>query len=179
MWSCLCDCGAQKVIDLQSMKSGATRSCGCHNSKVTAKRNFKHGQADGPEHLTWVRMWQRCTNERNPHYAEYKDRAPPPEWRDFPTFYADVGPRPTPQHSLDRIDNEKPYGPGNCRWATAETQAGNTRRNIYVDLDGERLWLAEACRRVGGRLPKYGTITSRISKGQTIEQATNGVLKAA
>lgn len=179
-WLCKCVCGVEKVIAIRSLQAQLTLSCGCHNSRTTANRNFKHGKADSPEFTAWTNMWTRCTKETNSHYQSYKDRAPPPEWKDFSVFYAELGPKPTPKHSLDRIDNEKPYGPGNCRWATAETQAGNTRKNIYVELGGERLWLAEACRRLGDRLPKYGTITNRISKGgQTVEEASDYQLKAA
>lgn len=89
-------------------------------------------RANPEEYDAWKNMWQRCTNPNNPAYIEYKSRRPPEEWRDFKVFFEHVGSRPSPKHSLDRIKNELPYGPGNVRWATKKVQANNTSRTIYL-----------------------------------------------
>ena len=72
-----------------------------------------------------------------------------PEWEDFARFYADMGPRPSPQHSLDRIDNDGPYSPENCRWATVTEQNRNKRSNVYLTYAGETLLLKDWAARTG------------------------------
>lgn len=177
--SCLL-CGSVRVVQGDTLVAGKA-VCRCKNSDsiLNRDRRLVHGRADSPEHGVWRAMWQRCTNPNNPYYQKYRDRVPPEVWKDFAVFYAELGPRPTPKHSLDRIDNSKPYGPGNCRWATKEEQNGNTRRNIYVHLGGQRLWLAEACRRLGYKSPEYRAIVDGIRQGQTVEQASGGLLTSA
>lgn len=87
-----------------------------------------------------------------------------PEWREsFPQFLSDMGYKPTPKHSLDRIDSNGNYEPSNCRWSTPMEQAANTSRNRSILINGERLNLGEAIRKYGV-VPK-GTITSRIHRG--------------
>lgn len=88
-----------------------------------------------PEHRVWRGMQERCYNARRQDWPDYGGRGITvcDRWRDsFETFLADMGPRPSPKHSVDRIDNAKGYEPGNCRWATATEQARN-RRNVKLD----------------------------------------------
>ena len=92
--------------------------------------NFKHGMIDSPEYSTWQAMKTRCLNPNSEHYHNYGGRGilvHPPWAEDFSIFFRDVGPRPTSQHSLDRIDNDSGYSPGNVRWATPLEQAHNRR----------------------------------------------------
>jgi hypothetical protein len=125
---CLCDCGATKEIWAPNIKrkTRPVRSCGCVNPGATT-----HGMTGTDEHRIWIGIKQRCTNPNNPDADYYMARgiAIDPVWdRDFMAFYKAVGPRPSPVHSIDRIDNDRGYEPGNVRWATPLQQARNRRR---------------------------------------------------
>lgn len=136
-WWCRCDCGAGTLV----LASGLTRtrdgrkSCGCSR--------LKHGHArNGREHPlygVWQTMIKRCENGRAINYPHYGGRGIRvcERWRhDFAAFLKDVGERPTPQHSLDRINNDGHYEPGNVRWATRREQALNSspRRRTRTGL---------------------------------------------
>ncbi len=89
----------------------------------------RHGLSSGPEYQSWRNMIQRCTNPNNARFSQYGGRGilVCEPWKDFLTFLADMGPRPSDTHSLDRIDNDKGYEPSNCRWATMIEQQHNRR----------------------------------------------------
>jgi hypothetical protein len=146
---CRCVCGISAVVRLDHLRSGASQSCGCLSSEVTAKRSTKHGQnrrgRRTAEYMAWAGARNRCNNPRNKLYRYYGGRGIKlvPRWQEFDRFLADMGPRPSQKHTLERIDNNGDYAPGNVVWASRKTQARNRRTTISFVLDGERRSLAE------------------------------------
>jgi hypothetical protein len=115
------------------------------------KPSVKHGMYGSPENRAWRNMLQRCQNPRDPQWHIYGGRGiiVCPRWNLFVNFYGDMGPRPSPKHSIDRIDVNGAYEPSNCRWATLEMQNNNTRRNVLLTWEGETMTLAQWGRRIG------------------------------
>lgn len=169
-WLCTCDCGAEVVCTSNNLGRG-TRSCGCLKREETRARQTKHGMTGSPEYIAWVNMRGRCYDPNDKAYDRYGGRGITvcKRWRDsFENFYTDMGPRPSPRHSIDRKRNNGSYSPANCRWATPEQQASNTRRNVVVEIDGERMILAEAIRR-SGLPPKI--VDNRLRRGWDLTRA--------
>ncbi len=122
----MCDCGQAKVVRLAHLRHGKIVSCGC----VGHAPKEKHGLRHIPEYLIWKAMNERCTRVKCQSFKNYGGRGIKvcDRWRhDFKSFYEDMGPRPSPNHSIDRKDNDGNYEPGNCRWATAVEQRHNRR----------------------------------------------------
>lgn len=122
---CRCDCGNEATPWAENVRRGLTKGCGC---KVL-EGNHIHGRRNSREYVSWNMLTQRCTNPRNHGWKNYGGRGIRvcDRWlNSFEAFYADMGPRP-PKTSIDRIDPNGNYEPGNCRWADAQTQARNKR----------------------------------------------------
>ena len=132
--------------------------------------NLTHGMRYTPEYRAWVDIKRRCIDPRRKEYARYGGRGIllAPEWLDsFQSFYDHIGPRPSDQHSVDRIDNEGHYEPGNVRWATRTEQANNQRSNRTITHDGETLTYAQWARRLG---LSPGAIRRRLDLGWSNEE---------
>lgn len=129
-WLCACDCGAYKVARIDSVKSGAIVSCGCKKREraLRGDPHKRHGMTDTSERYAFSAAKQRCTNPRDPGYKNYGGRGITFRFASFEDFYKELGPKPTPKHSVDRINNDGHYEPGNVRWATRSEQNKNTRR---------------------------------------------------
>jgi hypothetical protein len=148
-WLCRCDCGTEVVIDGRGLRAGRRRSCGCLAKLI----NVTHGNAirSGgrkvtPEYVAWTRMWERCTKKTVASFRFYGARGIRvcDRWQDFKAFLADMGPRPSRTHSLDRIDSNGNYEPENCRWATPLTQGSNRRGVHKLKFRGVAMSLTQA-----------------------------------
>lgn len=107
---------------------------------------FKHGGCGTPEYAAWHSMKDRCYNPNNKRYPIYGGRGIRvcPQWgSSFVNFLADMGDKPSSQHSLERVDNNKGYYKGNCRWATREDQAQNKRVTRFIEYQGELVPLSK------------------------------------
>lgn len=170
---CRCSCGAETPpIALNKLKR--TRSCRACADKTAGAHRRTHGHTVGgrtPEYIAWKAMRTRCSNNKQQHAGCYVGRGITycARWESFENFLADMGPKPSPKHSLDRIDNEAGYSPENCRWATQQTQMNNTRRSRRITFNGETLTVAEWARRLGLH---YKALYSRLFVyGWSVERA--------
>lgn len=150
-WLCKCDCGEEKVVFGINLTRGLSQSCGCLNRENLLKALTKHGQAkaknQSSEYAAWCEMKQRCADATQKNYGG-RGIGVCDRWLDsFENFFADMGKKPSPLHSLDRYpDNDGNYELGNCRWATDQQQAGNTRRNHWIEYNGKRMILEDWAR---------------------------------
>lgn len=172
---CKCDCGSERECAAADVKRGHAKSCGCLQREAVRRTMTTHGATvnknASPEYRIWCSAKERCTNASCPRYADYGGRGITmcSRWVDsFSTFYADMGPRPTKSHTLDRIDNNKGYSKANCRWATRTEQANNTRVNCIITFDGKSLTTAEWSRLVG---INSKVLSARIRNGWTACEA--------
>jgi hypothetical protein len=167
-WLCECDCGVRKKILVANVKRGLSRSCGCKNREATAKRNATHRMSQSPEYKVWSNMQERCNSERNKSFKDWGGRGIRVLYDSFESFLQDVGPRPSPVHQIDRIDNDGHYQPGNVRWATREQQSRNRRSNVLLEYQGRRQCIADWADEAG---ITWATLAKRLKRGWPIEKA--------
>lgn len=167
-WLCRCTCGAEIEVRGDKLRRGEKKDC----------NYWKHRSEyfTDPKDITytsWRRMGDRCAATSGPHYLKYGARGIRvcERWKDFWNFVKDMGLRPSKKHSLDRIDNDKGYEPGNCRWATAGEQMRNTRRTIWLDWDGGRVHILDFCEETG---INYKWAYYLAKRGLTAGQILNG-----
>ena len=131
---CRCVCGVERSFDWYDVRSGHTQSCGCLRVIATTRAKTTHGESwrkhRTPEYQSWAKMIHRCTNPKAHNWKWYGGRGITvcERWRSsYANFLADMGRRPSLKHSIDRINNDGNYEPGNCRWATQSEQVQNSR----------------------------------------------------
>jgi hypothetical protein len=169
-WHCKCDCGNACIRSTDYLTSKERfKSCGCRRSEVSKRAHWKHGKGGTNIYRAWHQMMARCYKPNTHNYPRYGGRGITvcERWKDFSNFIADMGERP-PRHSLERIDNNGPYSPENCRWATPMEQSSNMRINRRITAFGQTFHVAEWARRLS--IPE-GRIRSRLAKGISGEDA--------
>lgn len=146
-WLCRCDCGNETWVVSDAL-CGKTQSCGCLQRERASAANSTHGYSRpgrvSPTYLAWLGAKGRCENPNDSHFALYGGRGIKmcAAWANsFEEFLSHMGDRPGVGMSLDRIDVNGNYEPGNCRWATVQEQADNRRRTIWVEYQGRKLTL--------------------------------------
>lgn len=168
-WECQCDCGKVVFVITDQLRSGHTRSCGCLATELARARNTAtkttHGQTGQSYYRVWVNMNYRCRNERCKEYRHYGGRGITvcQRWQDsFEAFREDMGPRPS-GYSIDRIDVNGNYEPGNCRWADNRTQSNNRRDTTWVEAGGITGPAADVARALG---LSYSTLKHRAVRNR-------------
>lgn len=168
-YRCLCDCGKLTEVTGRSLRSGKTKSCGClSRERVSMLCRTQGGLAGAnwPTYVTWYHMIARC--EDHPNYAG-RGIVVCDRWKgSFAAFLEDMGPRPSRAYSIERVDNDGNYEPGNCRWATRHEQARNTRGNHLVTIGGRRMIVTDWAKENGIGV---GLVYNRTARGWTIERA--------
>lgn len=170
-WNCRCDCGSVAVVGSGELHAGDVGSCGCLRRELArnCKVGYIHGGHGTTEHKIWDGIKQRCLNPRAPAYRHYGGRGITicDRWLSFENFLADMGKRPSKDHSINRVDNNGPYSPENCIWATWLEQNNNHSKNRWLEHDGLKMTMAQWARRLG---INYKTFKWYIYVGQTLQQ---------
>jgi hypothetical protein len=171
-WNCQCDCGNTTVTSGFTLRNGEAKSCGCLTTDQLKQRVTTHGQARTVEYRCWAGMIQRCDNPKSNKYHRYGGRGIRvcPQWYSFEVFYADMGPRPSSGHSIERRDRDGNYEPKNCYWATDYEQRINQSNNRYVDYNGNMVALKEAIRLSGTSLG-WQTVRGRLDRGWSLDDS--------
>lgn len=170
---CRCDCGSERVLQGSDLYAGKSKSCGCLSRERTAERgrmNRRHGFADTPTMTSWTEMKRRCYAKHRKEYVNYggRDIVVCDRWLEsFANFLEDMGERPA-NTTLERINNDGPYSPGNCRWASRKQQERNKRSNAVYEFKGEQLTVAGAAEQYGLRA---GLIYTRLRNGWAPDEA--------
>lgn len=163
-WFCRCRCGEERIVRGGDLRSGDSTSCGCFQKEFAREQETIHGLEKTSEYRTWINMRIRC-HSNDSHYGG-RGITVCERWQNsFQNFIRDIGRRPSDYHTLERIDNNGNYEPGNCRWATKKEQANNRRSNRYLTHNGVTLTMSQWSDKTG--ITKTA-IASRIHRGWDI-----------
>jgi hypothetical protein len=162
MWLCRCVCGGWSLVPTSALRTGATRSCGCCRRAAILTAITRHGASSTPEYRIYSHAKYRCQNPADHSYHNYGGRGIRFYFRTFEEFITYVGPRPSINHSLDRINNNGHYEPGNVRWATSKEQQVNTRRNRLIQYNDITRTVSQWAELLGVR---YQSLATRLRAG--------------
>lgn len=175
LWSCQCQCGRITKVMSWSLVSGNTRSCGCLKIEKFLGRITKHGHSTrsrtAPAYTSWCKMLTRCNNPNDTHYDRYGGRGIKvcKRWTEkFENFLNDMGERPIGS-TLERINNDGDYEPGNCRWVTRKDQMRNRCNTPFVTYEGKRIAVVALAERLG--ISRYKLYHRIVRRGWPVERA--------
>lgn len=165
LWECVCDCGKSIIVIASHLRSGHSRSCGCSRRTVPERTTL-----ETPEYIVWIAMRVRCRSPKHSAYKYYGGRGIRvcERWECFETFLSDMGSRPSPDATIDRIDNDGNYEPGNCRWATHSEQQRNRRDSYHITYRGETKSIWDWAEEYG---INQRTLIYRLQAGWIVERA--------
>jgi hypothetical protein len=172
-WNCLCDCGVEKIVNSQALREGHSSSCGCYRKEVMSSRMrlVKNiNISESKTYKSWLKMRSRCNDMNDIGFNNYGGRGIKicKEWDNFLNFLKDMGERPKGT-SIDRIDVDGNYEPKNCKWSSKQEQNGNRRNIRFVEIDGEKINMREASRRLN--IDYYALRYQMIKRGKTLASA--------
>lgn len=181
-WRCRCDCGNEIEIIASHIRSGRRVSCGCQLQDYRSSARFAPGLVHGatsngtptPEYRTWCAMKSRCYTPSHSSFPRYGGKGIKvcDAWADdFPAFLRDMGAKPSPDHSIDRIDGAGDYTPENCRWAARSLQLANRRLGKHVEAFGETLSIKDAAAKFSPPDLAISAVYYRIGAGWPVEAA--------
>lgn len=171
---CRCDCKDKNIVSvtIYNLVRENTKSCGCLARELTIERSTTHGRRHTPEWHIWAQFIGRCTNPKNKGYKNYGGRGIIIEdlrWFHFQYFLDDVGLRPSPELSLDRLDNDRGYCKENTAWRTRKDQSRNRRNRIWLEYRGERRILSDWCETLN--LPYHVMRRRIVDRGLSAKEA--------
>lgn len=180
-WLCQCSCGKVVSIDRGNLAGGQSTSCGCFRSEAISKRRTSHGETRrnivSVEYTAWIKMHGRCYNSGDPKFYCYGARGIKVcrRWKNrFENFLADMGRRPSSKHSVNRKNNNGPYSPKNCEWATAKQQSRNKTTTRWLRFKGKKISMSDAAEKFG---ISYYTLKSRLRSGWSDKAALTAPIK--
>lgn len=180
--SCQCVCGVIKAVDSYTLRKGLSKGCGCKSYVMNRAKAHKaittHGMSKSPEFNAWRSMKQRCYDTNVKNYYNYGGRGITvcDGWLDsFETFYNDIGPRPSSKYSIDRIDNDGNYEPGNVKWSTKSEQLLNRRLTVLLSFEGTTYTVDELAQKTGLR---SSVIRDRLRYNWPVERIISTPTKA-
>ena len=176
LWSCLCDCGNNTIVNGNSLRWGNTKSCGClikeNNKNFPNKKT--HDKTNTDEYFIWKHIKGRCLNKNIKEYIFYGGRGITicEEWKNsFDKFFKHIGKKPFSNAQLDRIDNNGNYELGNVRWVTPSENCNNRRTTILLSANNKTLSIADWAKELE---IKYGTLYMRLKNGWSINDCIKG-----
>jgi len=176
-WYCECACGTLGTVRGVNLRTNRSKSCGCLTREILSQRATTHGMRHTPEYEAFARAKQRCNDPNHDKYSYYGGRGIEFRFTSFEEFYAELGDRPTPQHSLDRYPNNKNghYEKGNVRWATRVQQGRHKRNNHFLTLNGRTQLLVEWAEELN---VAHTLILKRLKLGWSEEEALTTPLRS-
>lgn len=175
-WNVACDCGRTTTVYSSHLRDSKYPCCGCFVGARIAASRKKHGGHGSDIYNIWHGMRGRCENPSDAAFNLYGGRGIVvcDRWKDFANFREDIGPRPSKRHSIDRIDNDGPYAPDNCRWATMKEQCANRSTSIRLTVGGKTKTLVAWSQETG---VGQGTIHDRLRRGWSHERAISSSIQ--